>query len=172
MTAVAQRRARLTAPSPLKPGHDVASFNCDRVEMSIWLQKWAWKAAENNTAKTYAVCRGAKRVIAYFSLAAGAVSRDSAPGALHRNAPNPLPVIILARLAVDQTETGQGIGTSLVADAMRRSIRAAQIIGAHALLVHALDQKAAHIYQRLQFVPFAADAQTLYLPMNTLRDAL
>jgi hypothetical protein len=93
MTALAQRRARLTAPSPLKPGHDLASFCCERVEMSIWLQKRAWKAAENNTAKTYVVCRGAKRVIAYFSLAAGAVSRDSAPGALRRNAPDPLPVI-------------------------------------------------------------------------------
>jgi GNAT superfamily N-acetyltransferase len=169
MTAAALRRARLTAPSPLKPGHDVASFNCVRAEMSVWLQKWAWKAAESNTAKTYTVCRGAKRVIAYFSLAAGVISRDSAP---RHNAPDPVPVIILARLAVDQAETGQGIGSSLVADAMRRSIRAAQIIGARALLVHALDQKAAYFYQRLQFVPFAADAQTLYLPMHTLRDAL
>lgn len=172
IAAIAHRRARLTSPAPLKPAHDIEAFDCERAELGDWLRKWARKAAEGDTAKTYVVCRGGRRVVGYFSLAAGAVEHGIAPNSLRRNAPDPVPVIILARLAVDRGEARQGLGTALLGDAMKRSVRAAGIIGARALLVHALDDRAAAYYRKFQFAPFGRDAQTLYLPMRTLRAAL
>ncbi len=172
VTALEPRRARLTSPTPLKQTHDLTLFDSDRAALNDWLRKWAWKASETNTARTYVVCRGTKKVVAYFALAAGAVHHIDAPRSLRQNSPDPVPVIVLARLAVDKTEAGQGLGRALLSDAIKRTVRAAQIIGARALLVHALDERAKAFYEKLQFVPFGANAQTHYLPMKTSRDGL
>lgn len=162
------RRGMLTKPAPLKRGHDVNSFECDREDLTIWLKKWARRAAENETARTYVVCRG-RKVVAFYSLAAGAVAHEGAPSALRRNTPDPIPVIILARLARHSEEKGQKLGAALVVDAMRRAVRAADIIGARAFLVHALDARAADWYRSLDFRPFTTHGQTLFLPMKTVR---
>ncbi len=172
VTGLEQRRARLASPAPLKQIHDLTLFDCDRPALNDWLRKWAWKASKTDTARTYVVCRGAKKVVAYFALAAGAVHHIDAPRSLRQNSPDPVPVIVLARLAVDKNEAGQGLGGALLSDAIKRSLRAAQIIGARALLVHALDERAKAFYEKFQFAPFSANAQTLYLPMKTLRDGL
>jgi len=167
-----KRGGKLTKPSTLKPGHLLSEFECGRDEVTSWLKNRAKKAAENDTARTYVVCRGPKRVVGYYALAAGAVSKSDAPGALRRNTPEPIPVIILALLGVDQAEQGKGIGRDLLADAMRRAIQAAKIIGARALLIHALDEDAAGFYVGHGFKSFDEKAETLYLPMKTIRDAL
>ena len=79
VTALEPRRARLTSPTPLKQTHDLTLFDSDRAALNDWLRKWAWKASETDTARTYVVCRGTKKVVAYFALAAGAVHHIDAP---------------------------------------------------------------------------------------------
>lgn len=165
-------QGRLTKPAALKAGHDLGGFDCGRAEITDWLLKRALKAAETDTAKTYVVCRGTKRVVAYCSLAAGGVVCDEAPSALARNAPDPIPVIILARVGVTASEQRRGLGRALIAEAMRRAAQASRIIGARALLVHALDEGLATYYETLGFRRVGEGAQTLYLPMKVVRDGL
>lgn len=165
-------QSRLTKPALLKAGHILDNFECDRPKLADWLKKHALKAMEGNTARTYVVCRGGKKVVAYYALAAGAVDHASSPRALRQNAPDPIPVIILARLARDSSERGNGLGVALVADAMKRAAQAARIIGARAVLVHALDERAAGFYSELEFKRLAKDTDTFYMPMKTIFDAL
>jgi len=167
-----QRRGRLTKPTVLKAGHDVGSFDCGHPELTNWLKSRAHQAAESDTARTFVVCRGNKTVVAYMSLAAGGVEHKEAPGALKRNTPDPIPVFILARLAVDRNEQGRGIGRALLSDAMRRVILAGKHIAARALLVHALDGEVATYYESFGFRRFMPGANTLYLPMKTIREGL
>lgn len=164
---------KLARPVVLKPSHDLAAFDCGRVEIDSWLRERARKAAESDTARTFVVCRGAGRVVGYHALTAGAVAHAGATGALRRNSPDPVPVIVLARLGVDRSEQGQGLGQDLLADAMRRSLQAAKIIGARALVVHALDAGAARFYEARGFARVSAASETaLFIAMKTLRDAL
>lgn len=168
----AKRSGKITKPAALKPGHDVVGFDCERDLINNWLKIRAKKAVENDTARTYVVCRGTKRVIGFYALAAGAVDRDSAPGALRRNVPDPIPVIILAMFGVHKDEKGQGIGQDLLSDAMRRTLQAARIVGARALLVHALDADAAKYYRDRNFAPYDAKEETFYITMREIRDGL
>jgi GNAT superfamily N-acetyltransferase len=164
--------ARITKPAALKPHHEVSEFDCGRDRITSWLRERAKKASESDTARTYVACRGARRVIGFYALAAGAVERGAAPGALRRNAPDPIPVIILAMLGVDKTEKGQGIGQDLLSDAMRRALQAARIIGARALVIHALDAAAARFYRERNFRPFDEREETFYLSMKEIRDGM
>jgi GNAT superfamily N-acetyltransferase len=173
-----ERDADFTEPVALEPAHDIGAFDCGRPELTSWLKERALRAAESETARTFVVCREAGRVVAYFSLAAGAVAhvhaetRERAPRRLRQNAPDPVPVIILGRLAVDRSEQGRGLGSALVSEAMRRAVQASSLIGARALLVHALDAPLVAYYQSLGFTPFSPASRTLYLPMKTIRDGL
>jgi GNAT superfamily N-acetyltransferase len=168
----AKRSGRISRPAALKPGHDVSSFDCERDPVTNWLKERAKKAAESDTARTYVVCRGPRKVIGFYALAAGAVDRSSAPGALRRNVPDPIPVIILAMFGVDKGEKRQGIGEDLLNDAMRRALQAARIIGARALLIHALDPAAAKYYKDRNFCPFDEKQETFYISMREIRDAI
>jgi predicted N-acetyltransferase YhbS len=172
------RGGGLTTPVALEPSHDVSAFDCGRPELTNWLKDWGHRAAENDTARTFVVCRDAAKVVAYFSLAAGAVdhlhgeTKEKAPRRLRQNAPDPVPVIVLGRLAVDKSEQGRGLGSSLVSEAMRRAVQAATLVGARALVVHALDESLVAYYQSLGFTRFSPPSRTLYLPMRTIRDGL
>jgi GNAT superfamily N-acetyltransferase len=168
----ATRSANISKPAALKPGHDVDHFDCERDLINNWLKNRAKKASETDTARTYVVCRGQRRVIGFYALAAGAVERDSAPGPLRRNMPDPVPVVILAMFGVHKDEKGQGIGQDLLSDAMRRTLQAARIIGARALLIHALDAAASKYYKGLNFAAFDASEETFYITMKEIRDAL
>jgi GNAT superfamily N-acetyltransferase len=163
---------RLSKPVALGLRHDLSDFNCGREPITTWLQSRARYAVEADTARVYVVCRGARKVVAFYALAAGGVARSEAPGALRRNSPDPIPVIVLAVLGVDKTEQGHGLGQDLVSDAMRRALQAAKIIGARALLVHALDAGTAEFYLRLGFRPFGGETETLFLAMKTIRQHL
>jgi len=169
---IQQSKAKLTKPVSLKDGHDLSAFDCGRAEITDWLHKKALKAGDTDTAKTYVVCRGTKKVVAYCSLAAGGVAHSQIPNSLARNAPDPIPIIILARLGVTSSEQGQGLGRALIAEAMRRAAQASKIIGARAMLVHALDESLAAYYESLGFRRVSDGAQTLYLPMKIVRDGL
>lgn len=172
VTAISERQAKLTNPTLLRANHELDEFKCGQPSLDAWLKDNARGAMEGDTAKTYVVSRGPRRVVAYYSLAAGAMQHEGLPGKLRRNTPNPIPVLLLARLAVDETEAGAGIGSGLLRDAMKKSVRAASIIAARAMVIHALNDEAMAFYQKLGFMPIAADSKTLFLTMKDIRAAL
>ena len=161
---------RLAEPVALGSRHDLSTFDCGREP--ITLQARARDAIEADTARVYAVCRGARKVVAFYALAAGGVARSDAPGALRRNSPDPIPVIILAVLGVDKPEQEQGLGRDLLSDAMRRALQASKIIGARALLVHAIDARTSNFYRQHGFSRFGGEAEALFLPMKAIRQLL
>jgi ribosomal protein S18 acetylase RimI-like enzyme len=172
VTAISQRRGKLTSPMPLRQGHDAFSFDCGRLIMNDWLKDLAWKNSEGNSTRTYVVCRGTKKVVAYYALSVGAVDRDEAPSILSRNCPNPIPVIVLARLAVDKSEGSQGIGRALLSNGMKRAAQAARIIGARALIVQPLDEKAIAFYEHFDFRWLSKETQKMFITMKTIQQEM
>lgn len=167
-----KRGGKISKPAVLKPEHSVATFDCGKEPINKWLKTRAKNASETDTARTYVVCRGTKRVIGFYALAAGSVEHSKAPGNLRRNSPDPIPVIILAMFGVDLTEQRQGIGQDLLNDAIRRALQAARIIGARALLIHAFDEPAAKFYRERNFRKLNVNEETYFMSMRELRDAL
>ena len=159
--------SRLSAPAPLTPGHDCSSFDCGEPALNDWLKHRALKN-ESRFSRTYVVCEGV-RVVAYVSIAAGAVERAAAPGKVRRNAPDAIPVSVIGRLAVSRDHAGKGLGADILADALRRIAIASQSLGIAAVLVHAKDDAAKRFYLRCaEFIEYPADSRTLFLPIETV----
>lgn len=161
----------LSPPRPLAISHDVSTFDCNRPQLDIWLKQRALKNEEAGASRTYVVCEG-MRVVGYYSLATGAVRAMDAPGKIKRNMPDPIPVMLIGRLAVDRNFQGQGVGQDLLQDAIRRTLNAADIAGIRAILVHALDSGAVAYYRRNGFIESPIDPFVLFLPLATARKAL
>jgi len=155
----------LSAPCPIQPEHERAGFSCGEEALDEWLRRRALKNETAGASRTYVLLAG-DEAIAYYSLAAGGVARRFSPGTVRRDMPDPIPVMILARLAVDTRRQGRGIGRALVRDALLRTMNAAHIAGIRALLVHALNQRAASFYQNLGFLPSPFDPLVLLLPLR------
>jgi len=155
------------APEKLSPEHDIASFDSGTPALDDWLRRRALPNQESGASRTY-VIRAGKRVIGYYALAAGAVAQAEATGRTRRNMPDPIPVMVLGRLAVDSVYRNRGLGRALLRDAILRTMQAADIAGIRALLVHAMSEDAKRFYQRCGFQPSPVDPMTL---MITLRDA-
>ena len=162
--------APLSRVEPLARTHDVSSFDCGvHASLSNWLKRFAWTNQQNETSRTYVVHR-ANRVVAYYSIATGSTRREDAPARVAKGLANhPVPVIVLTRLAVDKTEQGAGVGKAMLKDALVRIAAAADIVGARAALVHAIDAEAALFYRRFDFVPCPENALHLMLLMKDLR---
>ena len=152
--------------------HDVESFTCGKEPLDLFLKRFALVNQRADSARTYVACRGST-VFAYYSLAAGAVERADAPRRIGMGlARHPIPVMLLARLAVDRTEQGRGLGRALVKDALLRTAAAADIAGIRALLVHAKDDEARAWYEALEFEPSPTDPRHLFLLTKDLRAML
>ena len=149
------------APAPLSADHDTSAFSCRHESLNIWLSKRALANAVAGATRTYVVCDGQNRVVGYYALAAGSIACESAPGRLRRNMPDPLPVIVLGRLAVHRDWSGRGIGSGLLKDAVQRSFQAAELIGVRALLAHAIDDEAKAFYLKRGFVESPSYALTV-----------
>jgi GNAT superfamily N-acetyltransferase len=161
----------LSAPVPLTADHDVSSFDCGEPALNAWLRHRALKN-ESRFSRTYVVCSGGKRVVAYFCISAGAVERATAPGKVRRNAPDTIPVSVIGRLAVSRDHAGKGLGADLLADALRRIAVASQSIGIGAVLVHAKNEAAKRFYLRCaEFIEYPEDSRTLFLPIETIAAA-
>ena len=152
--------------------HDVASFACGKAPLDHFLKRFALANQNADGARTWVACRGLT-VIAYYSLAAGAAEHADAPRRVVKGlARHPVPVMVLARLAVNRTEQGRGVGKALVKDALLRTAAVANIAGIRALLVHAKDDEARAWYESLEFEPSPADPRRLFLLMKDLRALL
>ena len=162
-------------PQPLSSDHDLTNFACGRPSLDDWLRSRALKNQVSGASRSYVVTdvvSGARAVVAYYCLATGAVDSRQAPGKVRRNMPDPIPVMVLGRLAVDTRLQGQGIGRALLKDAILRTLNAAEIAGIRCLLVHALDEQAAEFYRRNGFLDSPIDPLVLMLPLATARRAI
>ena len=165
------RQVPLGAPEPLADDHRLEDVTCGAQTLDDWLKRKARANQVAGASRTYVLCRD-RRVIGFYALAAGSVSQALAPGRIRRNMPDPIPVIVLGRLAIDASEQGQGLGPALLRDAVLRVAAAAREIGIAAILVHALDQRARAFYLGSGFVESALDPMTLFLRIKDIRALL
>ena len=135
----------LSAPAPLTRAHRLDQFRCSHAVLESWLKQRALRNQEHGGSRTFVVCAG-QEVIGYYALAAGALTHQQATGAIRRNMPEPIPAVVLGRLAVHADWTGRGIGAGLVKDALLRTARLAGELGVRALLCHAIDEDAKRFY--------------------------
>jgi len=160
----------LKAPELLSDHHELEAFDCGAPSLDHWLKRRARGNQASGASRVYVVCRG-DIVVGYYALAAGAIERDEAPSKVRRNMPSPVPVIVLGRLAVDQGEQGNGIGAALLKDALLRALNASQEIGAAAVLVHALNDRAKVFYLDHGFVESPVEPLVLMLRIKDIAAA-
>ena len=161
----------LCAPQPLSDQHQLADFESGEPSLDDWLKRRAAGNQANGSSRTYVVC-GGDAVIGYYCLAAGAIGHAEAPSTLRRNRPDPVPVLVLGRLAIHKDHHQKGIGTALLNDAIRRAMQAADIAGITALLVQAISEQARRFYLSRGFVESPIKPMTLCLMLATVRQAL
>ena len=170
MSATGDERA-VSPPELLTAQHDVSDFTSTEPTLDEWLKRRALKSQKSGAARTYVVT-SENFVIGYYSLAVGSVTRSLSVSRVRRNMPDPIPVMLLARLAIDDSWQGRGLGRSLLRDAVLRAIQAADIVGIRALLVHAISDDAKRFYQYFGFQPSEIESMTLMAPLADLRSAL
>lgn len=157
----------LCPPEPITAAHDLSGFDCGQAALNDWLRRRALANNPAGASRTYVVaCAGT--IVGFYCLSAGSIFSRDATGRVRRNMPDPIPVMVLGRLAVDVRWGGQGIGAGMLKDAVIRSLQVADIAGVRALLVHAKDPGAAGFYAHFGFQPSPLDPLTL---MITLQDA-
>lgn len=156
----------LSRPVPIDKSHVTGSFDCGVEPLNEYLKKYALLNHQSRSARTYVALRG-KRLAGYYTLAAGSVSREAVPARVAKGLGKyPVPITLLARLAVDESEKGQGLGRSLLRDAILRSHQASEMVGSRAILTHAKDEAARGFYMRYDFAPSPVNAMHLYLLMK------
>lgn len=161
---------KATAIEKLSADHDLAHFDCGKDELNRFLRRFALVNQNASAAQTCVSCSPTKIVIAYYSLAVGAVEYGAAPARVGQGlARHAVPVMLLARLAVDRTRQGKGLGKALLKDAVLRTAQAADIAGIRALLVHAKDDEARDWYSKFDFEPSPTDPFHLFLLMKDLK---
>jgi GNAT superfamily N-acetyltransferase len=161
----------LSAPSPLAAGHDLENFDSGVAPLDIWLKRRARANEADGASRTIVLCEGF-RVVGYYSLAAGSLTHAKAIGRIRRNMPEPVPVVLLGRLAIDRAWQGRGLGTDLLRDAVLRATLAAETIGVRAILVHAISSEARTFYERHGFRSSPVDPMTLMITVEDARSAL
>jgi GNAT superfamily N-acetyltransferase len=161
----------LGPPEPLAPDHRVDAFRSGEPSLDAWLLRRAAANQHSGASRTFVACHG-RRVGGFYALASSAVTVAAASGRFRRNMPDPIPVVILARLAVDQVYQGRGVGRALFQDAALRVIAAADTIGIRGLLVHAITDQAAAFYRSLGLSPSPLDPQILMVTLADLRGSL
>lgn len=160
---------KLSSPMPITKEHDTGSFDCGVGPLNEYLQKYALLNHSNRAARTYLALRGS-RIAGYYTLASGSVSRDEVPDRVAKGLGRyPVPVTVLARLAVSLDERGKGLGGGLLKDALLRAYQASELVGSRAVVTHAKDPAAKAFYERYQFDPSPLNEFHLYLLMKDIR---
>jgi GNAT superfamily N-acetyltransferase len=149
--------------------HPIEGFDCGREELNRYLLRYAWTNQQAGAAQTYVGLVG-DAVVGYYTLAVGQVTREEAPERLTKGlARHPVPIMLLARLAVSRAAQGQGVGKGLLRDAMQRTLQAADIAGIRAFAVHAKDDDARRFYEKFDFIPSPADPMHLFVLLKDVR---
>ena len=160
----------LIAPVPLNDGHLLDEFTSGTASLDDWLRRRARTNHESGASRTFVLCDDA-RVIAYYSLASSSIACAEAVGRFRRNMPDPIPVITLARLAIDQSLQGKGFGRALIRDAGVRVIAAADLVGVRGMIVHAISDEAKQFYLACGFLQSPTNEMTLMIPLSDLKAA-
>jgi GNAT superfamily N-acetyltransferase len=156
------------APEPIADRHDLNAFASGEATLDDWLRRRARSNQASGASRTYVIAVQ-HRVIGYFTLASGAITLAEAPSRARRNMPDPIPMTVLGRLAIDQEWQNRGLGRLLLRDAILRTCQAAAIIGVRGLLVHALSPAAKRFYESNGFRESPNRPMTLVV---TLQDAI
>lgn len=155
----------MRAPEPLCKAHILHSFNSNRASLNAWLIDRALANEEKGASRTFVICEDdTQKVIGYYCLAQGAIGHDAVSAKFKKNMPNPLPVTVLGRLAIDQNHAGQGLGMALLKDAVLRSRLAATHAASRGIFVQALDEEAAGFYLKFGFT--RSPTEPLYLMLS------
>jgi predicted N-acetyltransferase YhbS len=161
----------ISPPTALTDSHEVSGFDCGNNVLNDWLIKRALKNQYNNASRSFVVCQE-QRVIGYYALANGSVERLDAPKSIARNMPEPIPVVVLGRLAVALRAQREGLGAALLKDALLRSLAVSKNIGIRAVLVHAISEDAKRFYLSYGFQVSPIDSMTLMLPIRKIETLL
>jgi GNAT superfamily N-acetyltransferase len=161
----------VSAPTLLIAEHRIADFHSSVASLDEWLRRRALANQASGASRTFVACE-AVTVVGYYALASGAVTIVAATGRLRRNMPDPIPVVVLGRLAVARSHQRQGLGRALFRDAALRTLHAADSIGVRGLLVHAISDEAKSFYLSLGLEPSPLEAMTLMVTLADLRAAL
>jgi GNAT superfamily N-acetyltransferase len=164
-------RIDLSAPAPLADHHQLGGFNSSVPTLDEWLRRRARANQVSGASRSFVICTG-DIVVGYYALASGAVSVAAAPSRFRRNMPEPIPVAVLGRLAVDQTWHGQGIGRALFRDSALRVMQASEAIGIRGMLVHAISNEAKAFYLALGLSESPLEPMTLMVTLADLRATL
>ncbi len=156
---------KLRQPEKLNSFHRIESFDSGNNLLDDWLKRRALKNELDGASRTYVLCN-AEVVIAYYCLANGSVTQAVATGRVRRNMPDPIPVIVIGRLAVDRNWQGKGLGRALLRDAILRTLQAAAIAGIRAILVHAISEEAKQFYEKCGFTASPIDPMTLMIKIS------
>lgn len=159
----------LSSPAPITKEHDTGSFDCGVEPLNEYLRRYALLNHQNRASRTYVAMRG-ERIVGYYTLANGSVSPDEVPPRVSQGLGRyPIPITLLARLAVDLSERGKGLGRGLLKDAVLRAYQASELVGSRAIVTHAKDEAAKAFYQRYKFAPSPLNELHLYLLMKDIR---
>jgi len=159
----------LSAPQPLAAAHLLGDFECGESALDEWLKRRALHNQQSGASRTFVVVDHEQRVRGFYALAAGAVAHQMATGSVRRNMPDPIPVMVLGRLAVDRRAQGIQLGAALLQDAVHRAIAVSQNTGVRALLVHALHEQAKAFYEHYGFQESPLHPMTLMLRLNSVK---
>lgn len=155
----------LAAPTLLTEAHELDLFGCGISSLDDWLKRRARSNQVSGASRTYVVADGAQ-VVGYYCLASGGLDLADATSALRRNMPDPIPMAILGRLAIDRNWQGKGIGVALLQDAVMRTGQAAAIMGIRGILVHAISEEAKAFYERYGFTASPKHPMTLVMSLK------
>jgi len=156
------------APCPISDKHDASTFDCGHATLNDWLRRRAIKNERQRASRTFVVCEG-NTIIAYYSLAVGAVTREEVSGKLRRNMPEPIPVMVLGRLSVATLWQDKGIGVGMLKDAIMRTLIVAEQAGIRAILVHALSEEAKRFYLHSGFHASPINDMTLMIALDEVK---
>ncbi len=161
----------LSRPGPLHDAHELNDFSSGVASLDDWLKRRARSNQVSGATRTF-VLADHERVVGYYALASGAITVVASVGRFRRNMPDPIPVVVLARLAIDQSQQGKGLGRALFRDCALRVANAADTIGIRGIVVHAISEQAKAFYLALGFDPSPSEPMTLMVTLADVRRLL
>ena len=158
----------LSRPEPLNDLHELSDFFCGVASLDDWLKRRARANQVSGASRTFVVTDD-HRIVAYYALASGAIAVEASVGRFRRNMPDPIPVAVLGRLAIDRAQQGRGLGRALFRDCALRVAHAADTLGIRGIVVHAISDQAKAFYLALGFEPSPREPMTLMVTLADIR---